>query len=239
MQFNDATNNQGLVQDTDFWANSDPTIYLIADKTRNMNRYYEMCVSDILSANNRWEWDDTNQTDLPRGVTDLFSGQQQYNFDSTWLTVERVDIKDSTGNWSELWPMNEADIHQGYASFESTNGVPNSFDVDGDNIFLHPTPNYALTGGLKVFFKRKPVLFTVSDTTKEPGFASLYHRILSIGAAYDWCVTKGLPKASSLLLQMETMRTALKAHYASRNRYEHQRIIPAKNSNYQSGRNYE
>lgn len=239
MVFSDTTNNQGIIQDIDFWANSDHTIYLIADKTRSVNRYLEMCVSDILSANNRWEWDDTNQTDLPRGVTDLFSGQAQYNFDSTWLTVERVDIKDSAGNWSELTPLNEADIHQGYSAFQSTAGNPNSFDVDGDNLFLHPTPNYSLTGGLKVFFKRKPVLFVTTDTTKEPGFASVFHRILSLGAAYDWCVIKGLPRATQILAEMNTMRESLKGYYASRNRYEHQRIIPSNNNNYYGGRNYE
>lgn len=37
MDFNDTTLKQGLVQDCDFWVNSDVTSYPLADKVRSAN----------------------------------------------------------------------------------------------------------------------------------------------------------------------------------------------------------
>ena len=45
--FNDATGGQGIVQDIDFLANSDPTTYLIADKVRNCNNWIDVCKNDL------------------------------------------------------------------------------------------------------------------------------------------------------------------------------------------------
>lgn len=231
MVFSDTTGGQGLVQDIDFYANSDPTTYDIKDKTRNINRWYETVVDDILSSNNRWQWDDSNQIDLPRATAQLNINQQQYNFDGTWLIVERVDVKDANGNWSHLQPIDQADLGGAYESFATTPGVPQWFDVDGENIFLFPTPNYTQAASMKVFFQRKAVLFTVSDTTKSPGFATSFHRILSLGAAYDWCTTKNLTKAPNLMAQIVAMREKLKGFYGGRDKYEHQRITPSRNDN--------
>src|SRR6185312_13455630 len=128
-----------IIADIDFLANSDPSTYLIADKVRNCNNWIDVCISDIMAADGRWEWDDPNQTDLPRATTQLNANQQQYNFDSSWLIVERIDIKDTSGNWSTLTPIDQSDIVDvGVGSYQSTPGTPQAFDADGENIFLYP-----------------------------------------------------------------------------------------------------
>ena len=228
MQFSDTTYGQGLVQEAIFFANADLTTYLINDLTRNINRWYATVVSDILSADGRWQWDDDNQIDLPRGTTGLFSGQQQYNFANNWLEVERVDIQDLNGNWNTLIPLDQSDIKEAYNAFDMTPGTPEAFDVDGPNIFLFPAPNYTQAASMKVFFHRSPIYFVPTDTTKVPGFAEIYHRILSMGAASDWCIAKDLSRYTALMNQITQMRSDLKGFYATRNQFEKPRIVPTR-----------
>jgi len=226
--FNDTATLQGICQDIDFLANSDPTTYLLADKVRNCNNWIDICIGDILSSDQRWEWDDPNQVDLPRGTAQLFANQTQYNFDSSWLTVERVEVKDSAGNWTKLLPIDQWDLQgQAIGSFQTTAGTPQAFDVDGENIFLYPAANYTLASALKVFFQRKPVYLTASSTTTIPAFVSIYNRIISYGAASDWALTKDQNRYNKLLNALTLMRSDLKGYYSSRNKFEKPRIIPA------------
>lgn len=213
----------------DFFADTDPSIYLINDKTRNINRWFDIVVNNILQANSRWQWDDPNQTTLPSGTTQVNNGQNQYSFDSSWLTVQRVDIQDSSGNWTELNPIDNADIGGAVEAFQTTPGVPQNFDVNGENVILYPTPNYTLAAGMRIYFQRQQVYFIPSDTTKSPGFASPFHRILSLGAAADWCLTKNLVKYANLMNQIGPMIKDLQGFYGGRNEYEHIRIVAKRN----------
>jgi hypothetical protein len=229
MQFNPGS-SAGIVDEIDFLVNTTTNTYPLADKTRNINRWLDVVVSDILQAGNRWQWDDTNFTTIPRATTNLVSGQEQYSFDSNWLTVERIDIKNADGEWINLKPIDQRDIQGAYDEFESTDGTPEYFDIDGENIFLFPNPNYNSTNGMKVFFQRKPDYFTTADTTQEPGFAAPYHRLLSLGAAYDFALSHALPQTNLIKAELEKMRGELQAHYASRNKYERPQITPARRS---------
>lgn len=79
MVFNDISTSQGIVQDTYFEVNADATTYPIADLTRNANAALDNVVTLILGADQRWQFDSTNSTDLPIGTTDIVSGQQDYS----------------------------------------------------------------------------------------------------------------------------------------------------------------
>lgn len=228
-----------IVADIDFLANSDPTTYLIADKVRNCNNWIDVAIEAIMSADGRWQWDDPNQIDLPRATTQLNANQGQYNFDPTWLMVERIEVQDTSANWQVLTPIDQSDIKgQGIPNFQSTPGVPKEFDVDGENIFLYPSPSYTLAGGMKIYFQRKPVYLTISSTSTIPAFVSTYNRIISYGAASDWALTKDQNRYNKLVARLGVQDPAtgrwsgmigsLQGHYASRNKYENPRIIPAR-----------
>lgn len=233
MQFSDTTYKQGIIEDIDFWVNTNTTTYPTADKTRNVNRWLDVVVSDILGADGRWQWDDSNHTDTPIGTTNLVSGQQQYSFSSEWLRVTRVEVKNSAGDWILLNPIDQNDIQVATAEFYDVNATPIFYDVIGENIFLYPASNYNSTGGVKVFFQRKPDYFTASDTTQEPGFAAPFHRILSKGAAYDFAIKKSLPQAKSLVKDITNMRDELKKFYGQRPKFERPRITGNRSSKYE------
>ena len=74
-----------------------------------------------------------------------------------------------------------------------------------------------LTSGGNMLFSREVDAFTTSDTTQEPGFAEPFHRLLSLGAAYDWLVINDTnAKADRVLQQYEQLRAELRQFYSSR-----------------------
>lgn len=217
MQFSDTSNKQGIVEDIDFFCDTDSTTYPTAQKTRNVNRAYDRVVSLILGSDGRWQWDDTNATDLPIATTTITANQQDYGIDTTHLKITRVEIKDSAGNWILLNPIDAAEVtDQSISDFYKTAGLPIYYDKIANSIFLYPKPNYTQAASLKVYFQRNVSYFTASDTTKQPGFASPFHRLLSLGASFDFALKKGLPQLNSLREQIAVMEQALMDFYAQR-----------------------
>jgi hypothetical protein len=192
-QFSDTSTYTGICEEIDFFLNTDSTSYPLVQKARNVNHWYDRVVNLIMQCDNRWEWDDHNQTDLPIATTALVSGQQDYAMDPTiHFKILRVEILDSNGEATQLTPMTQSDkVGTALTEYESTNGVPLEYDLVGNSIFLYPAPNYAKTSGLKIYFQRGASYFVSTDTTKKPGFNAMFHRILSYGAAYDYSLSKG------------------------------------------------
>jgi len=200
MVFNDISTSQGIVQDTYFEVNADATTYPIADLTRNANAALDNVVTLILGADQRWQFDSTNSTDLPIGTTDIVSGQQDYSFDEEYLVIKSIEIADASGKWTRLIPIDNMslDEREALSGFETVNGTPMYYDKMGDSILLYPAPNYNYTAGLRAYFQRKIDYFDASDTIKEPGFAKHLHKYIPLYCAYIYACAKDLQKQSVL-----------------------------------------
>ncbi len=231
MYFNSA--DVGLVQDVDFLISTDTTSYPLADKARNMNRYLEEVVSLILQSDGRWQWDDTNQTDLPIGTSTLVSDQQDYSLSgATYLKILRVEVKNINGNYQQLIPIDQSEIRgTAMSEFNKTAGMPKYYDPIGDSIMLYPKPSSSqvtLTAGLKVYFQRPPSYFTAASTTTSPGFAPLYHRYLSYGAALDYAIQNEMNSKINLIRPlMDRMKQDIINFYSSRQPDAMARLTPA------------
>jgi hypothetical protein len=221
MVFSNNSLKSGLVEDIDFGLNTDSTSYPLVDKARNINAWFDRVVSLILRSDTSWEWDDVNHTDRPIATCNLVSAQQDYTVDGlTFLKIMRVEVQDSNGNWTQLDPITQ-DMEKGTAltEFEKTNSVPLYYDKMGDSLDLYPAPNYSKTNALKVYYQREPSYFASNDTTKEPGFASLFHRILSYGAQLDYCMANNLNGRIGLLQPRITqIENEIIEFYTSRDR---------------------
>lgn len=227
MVFSDSTNKQGIVEEIDFLISTDSTSYPTAQKTRNVNRWYDKALGWIMEASNpRFQFDDSKYTTTPVFTTALVAGQSQYAFDSTWLDIDRVDLLDENGHWRQLSSLDQSDVYGGYDEHETTNGTPYSFDIISNVLELHPAPSYSLARSLKVWAKRKGSYFAAGDTTTEPGFAPQFHRILSLGAAYDYALAKGLSQVKMLREEIEQMHREIDDFYGERTS-EKLRIRPA------------
>jgi|TARA_R100001530_G_scaffold1410_1_gene2544 hypothetical protein len=223
MVFYDSVNKTGIVSDVFFllFGTSDDRTadYPLVDIARNVNRHYDNVVTKILRADKRWEWDDTNKTDLPIAGIDLVASQEGYGVTAaTFLKIKRIDAKDQDGNAIPLRPFDLDQIpHIGDNEFLNTAGTPRYYRIQGSSVFLYPKPSYASTGGLRVFYQRNVTYFTASSTDTVPGFAENFHRLLSLGAAYDYAIANGLNvKAATFQGMMNELFAEMIEFYAQR-----------------------
>lgn len=225
MVFSNAADKTGIVEDIDFIINTDSTSYPIAQKTRNINRRYDEVVSLILQSDGRWKWDDTNNAAQPTTTINLVDGTQAYAIpDTTYLTVNRVEVKDINGNYYLLAPIHEKEIPQALSEFQKTAGRPIYYEKVGGFVNLYPKPSSSAvttSAGLKVYHQRDASYFASTDTTKVPGFAAPFHRILSFGAAMDYCIANSLAGKISILQPLITkMESDMMTFYTERDRTE-------------------
>jgi len=221
-----------IVNKTYFLTNTTVTSFPAADMLILINNAYERAVSLIMQVDGRWEWDDSNQTDLPIGTATLVDGQQDYSLAVTHLSISRVEILDSSGNYRQITPISESDL-RGVAldEFMETDGMPVYYDKRGSSIFLYPAPaagSVTTAKGLKIFFQRPPALYTsaeVTTGTKVPGFNSLYHDLIPYWVAYDYAMSKGLDaKITPLMNEIARKEDALMSDYQGRSKDENLRI---------------
>ena len=132
---------------------------------------------------------------------------------------------DQAGGWNLLTPIDVNDVSgQSITDYLKTGGLPRYYDKLASSIVLHPKPltaNVTLTGGLKMYFQRAPSYFTASDTTKIPGFPSIFHSYLSLGAQYDYAKAKQLPQLTQLQNDIAVMEDAMREFMSLRNKDEH------------------
>lgn len=182
-----------------------------------VNNAYERVTGLINSADGRWQFDDSNNTDMPIATTDIVQNQQDYTFSAGQLEVTRMEIKDSSGNWQKLDPLDQTDIYnQSLTDFMKTPGVPQFYDKIGNSIFLYPVPNYSQSASLKLWYERGPNYFLTSDTTKQPGFNTLFHDLLAYWPAYDYALAHAKSNANSIMAVIQEKEDALEEYYALR-----------------------
>lgn len=218
-----------------FYTKTNSSSFPIADLTQSANNANERVSSLILKNDSRWQFDSTEQTDLPIATTTITSGQKDYSLETSHLSVDRVEVKDSSGTWHVLTPIDQQELKrdklQALSDYQSTNGVPNEYDLIGNSILLYPTPNFTQAASLKVYFTRGPVAFTTSDTTKTPGFNSLFHDLIPLWVAYDYKLANQHKDAERFFQQIIIKENELENYYGLRNRDVRPRLTITSDSN--------
>jgi hypothetical protein len=230
MVFSDSATKQGIVEDIDKWAGTNATSYPLVDKTRDVNAWLDLVVALIMTADGRWQFDDANYLNANNATDDLVENQQDYTISGlSFLNISRVEVKDANGKYYELQPMDEHDVKGlGMTSFHETAGRPVCYDKRGDSINIYPKPSASLvtlSEGIKIYFQRVGSYFVSADTTKSPGFNPLFHRILSLGPALDYCSQNGLTtKVNIITPRLDELKKGLVDAYASRSKDENVRM---------------
>src|SRR3990167_3017229 len=181
--YNTSATENSLIHECWDLCDADINSYPLAKVFRRFNLALEELVALILDADGTWQYDDTNHTDLPVGTGTLVEAQEAYTFASEYLEIEQVSVKDVNGNWNVLDPVDPSEFREvAIEEYFTATGMPRYYDILGDTIKLYPAPTataVTLASGLKVRFKRTVDLFTVADTTQEPGLPSTHHKILA------------------------------------------------------------
>lgn len=206
-----------IKNDVHFLCGSTSATYPDADIIRNVNIAYNNVARLIWSSAGGWQFDDSNNTDLPTWTTTLTGSTQNYTIPTTVQKIEDVTVKDTDGTWHKLKYFDIHDINQAPQEFLSGAGLPLYYDLIGSQISLYPYPTSAfctLTSGLCVYVSRDITEFSVTATTATPGFATPFHRILSYAAAIDFEQDEN--SRQILITQKDRLEKSLVDFYAKR-----------------------
>jgi len=227
MQFSNTTTHDGLVQDVDTLCGTTNATYDIKEKTRNINQHYREVVALIHQVIYAWQYDDSNKSDLPIYTTTLVNGQKDYEIPSTAQRIDRVEILNSQGDYERITQKDYRDItSQAMSEYLDVDGEPIHYDLIGTSIFLYPSPatgSVTMAEGLKLYVSRDVDAFTTGDTSKAPGIAKAFHRLLSLGAALDY----GPIDKDYVIRERDRLEDSLKTFYGNRNVEEKAKIVPA------------
>ena len=237
MEFSNSVNKQGLVEDIDFLCGTNSSSYPLNDKVRNINQAYQDVVRLIWECCDTWQYDDSNATDIPKVLTTLASGTQEYAVPSTAQKIRRIEVKDVNGNWIKLQPIDYKELGVALPEFLKTDGLPIYYDLVGNYINLYPTPSSTYiteASGMAVYIDRNVSLFTSASTTGVPGFTPQFHRLISLQVALDFEKDPG--QRNLFLVEKNQLTEGLKRFYNSREVETRTGIRP---SNKRNRRTYE
>lgn len=196
-----------------------------AQATVLFNNALERLEALVNNADQRWTYDDQNQTDLPIATTALVAGQQDYEMSIAFLSIDRVEIMDLNGNWLFLMPIGQHDIR--YVALEQYlkgTGTPLQYNKEANSIFLYPTPNYSQAASLQIYYTRGPVEWDGSTMTFVPGFNSLFHDLIAYWMAYEFAMANGKSNATQIWQMIQLKEQSLYDFYGQRSRDERPRM---------------
>lgn len=231
MIFSNTTNNLGGVQQVRALMKVDANQYPTYKIVNSFNHYLDTCSGYLIGNDRRFQWDDTNHSDLPEGTTDLVLNQSDYSFltdenGNKILTLIRVEILKEDGTYEKLDLIDQDDVSGALPEFYKTAGIPQYYDKIADNIIrLYPKPSANITSGLKFYFQRTPSYFVATDTTKEPGVPAQLHRGFVIAAAYDGALALGLPNLQALSIERTIEEKKMQKYFMSRNKDDTNRSV--------------
>jgi hypothetical protein len=217
-----------LKSDVDFLCGSTSATYADTDKIRNINIAYQDVARLIWDSEGTWQYDDSNSTTLPIAKTTLVHAQQDYTLPSTAQRILNVSVKDSSGNFWKLQPIDIQDFTLAPSEEFKTPGLPIYYDLIGRSIMLYPAPAsgaVTLASGMSVYVDRDVIEFATTASTTIPGFATPFHRILSYAAAIDFTQDSGVK--DRLVSQRARLEAGLVKFYSRRAVESPSRIKPA------------
>lgn len=232
MVFSDTSTKQGLIQDCEqrlfgTYGEISGNANKLYEFTARLNRSLDKAVTKILGIDGKWQFDDSNYTDIPIGTTSLVSGQSDYTLNVSHLEILGASILDSDSNVKVLAPIDELDREmKEKLEATTTTGTPTHYDKKGSSTILFPTPDYSIASGLTVRFQRGPSYFVYTDTTKVPGFASVFHPYVSLDTCLSFAIDKQLPVAGNLSTALVDMENEMKAFFGRRAKDEKRTLTP-------------
>lgn len=212
LQFSDTSNKLGIIQACESYCGLGDTgisgdSLLLKEFTRHINEANSRVWHMIFSSYGGWQFEDSNQSDLPAATITLTANQTSYPLPDNAITVRGIEVKDAGGVWSELKPITEEMIRdsQPMGEFYKTAGSPMYYQLVGQSVRIFPASDYTQAASFKVFYDRAMVAFASTDTSATPGFAGNYHGILPILASIQFLLYRKPDSATLPQLRNEAV----------------------------------
>jgi hypothetical protein len=194
--------------------------------TVSVNKALDKIAGYAIGADKTFRWDDSNHTKMPIGTTNLVASQSTYSFltdeqGNRILTLTGISRINSDGKEVPLTPIDITGKREEVIDMREATGTPLYYDKISDNVVeLLPASDTSVTGGLKFYFQRTPSYFTVSDTTKEPGFTPEVNEYIVLCAALEGAISLGLPNLVPIREQHEIEYNRMTEYFTRRNEDE-------------------
>jgi hypothetical protein len=232
--FSDTENLSGLVQCYEDAINKQPgdisgNAVALKKFTARANSALASYWSIASKEEGTWQLDDSNQSDYPIIRATVTAGQRDYPLltdgsGNAIGDVYKVRIADSSGNFTDLIPV-DAQSQADTDSFSGTaQGMPTRYDKTANAIFLDPVPDYTRAASLEVYISRTASQFSITDTDKKPGVPADHHDYFFLKPAAEYARTKDpgiFPALQAAVLDMEQ---DIRAYFSKRPRDERGRI---------------
>lgn len=232
LQFSDTTSKRGIIEviaRRTGTTNATGSSYPLLDKTVDVNfALANFFVIANKAAGKRQQVDDTNHEDYPIVYADIATGVQDIflTLDATNNQISNIyKVILTLPNGTKKF-LRQVDINDEDNNFllDSTTGIPETYELTAEGLFLHQTPNFTLEGALEVWVNRGASYFVSTDTTKQAGIPEIFQEYLVVRPSYFYCLEKGLPQATQYGITLygrngrEGMEGDIKAFYAQRNK---------------------
>lgn len=230
LQFNDTTDELGIVQEMDTICNSNSTNHPLKVKARRVNAALDSYIALALRYDNFSQFDDKNFSDLPISTFDLFSGQRSYKITddengNEIIKVHKVFVKNSTtGDFIELDYVDESDKSSTEMLLDNTSqttGIPKKYNWFANSIFFDPIPSYSSDEGVKIIYQRTSSYFTSTDTTKEPGIPGVHHLYIARKASLPYLVENGRSNKNDIAELIRQDEEDIKEYFINRSKDRH------------------
>jgi hypothetical protein len=225
MQFNNTTDINGIIQLCERYCNF--PVAGISGTTNTLKEFTAYANEAnreawVIAHKNYggWQYEDSNQIDLPIATATLTSDQANYSIPSTALIIRNIEVKNESGAWRKLVPLTYEQINEtgAISEFEETDGKPRYYSLMNDTITLYPAPDYTQASSLKVYYERGSHDFVYTDTTQTPGFASEFHGMIPVGASmrYWFAKPQGNDAYNKLMMEYEKIKKNMGDYYSER-----------------------
>lgn len=186
--------------------------------TRACNRALKIIWSWIFEAYGGWQFDDSNNSDVPTATTALVASQAKYTLPLNAKTVRALEYKDENGTWHRLKAVTQEEINDwgSESEFYDTASQPLYYSVMHRLLKLYPAPNFSQTASLRLQFDRGVVVFASTDIQQQPGFDSEFHEAVADGASYYIAKDKSLQNVQLLQDNWQQWENKIKLFYNKR-----------------------
>jgi hypothetical protein len=122
--------------------------------------------TDLLDFMNDAQVDIARKTDILRTSTaiNVVNGTEAYPMPVDFIEVQRVTL---SGNKLYKTTWQEIDLKDPYKDSGPTLGVPTTYHREGNQIYLYPIPNSSITGGLKIYYSKTPIVLVNDNDIPE------------------------------------------------------------------------
>jgi len=175
MKLYNSISSDAVIQEMDRICGSNATSYQILAKIARANSALDRYLHLAFGADERWNFDDINESSPPIDAQNIVSGTNRYKFSDFTekiLQLMKLTVLNDDGNEVELIPETMDDLPNTFLeTYKSTiTGTPSHYIKYGDFIYLRPYPDYSETDGLRAYFNRpaskyEPVAVTISNAS--------------------------------------------------------------------------